>query len=42
MAITPAIVAMSGLYPDLTIEVTLDEGLIEAADAVDGGGVGET
>jgi DNA-binding transcriptional LysR family regulator len=33
MAITPAIVAMSGLYPDLTIEVTLDEGLVDIVAA---------
>jgi DNA-binding transcriptional LysR family regulator len=29
LAITPAIVTMSRLYPDLTIEVTADEGLVD-------------
>jgi len=29
LAITPVIVAMSRLYPDLTIEVTSDEGLVD-------------
>jgi DNA-binding transcriptional LysR family regulator len=33
LAITPAIVAMSGPYPDLTIEVTLDEGLVDIVAA---------
>jgi DNA-binding transcriptional LysR family regulator len=33
LAITPAIVAMSGLYPDLTIEVTSDEGLVDIVAA---------
>lgn len=33
LAITPAIVAMSRLYPDLTIEVTLDEGLVDIVAA---------
>jgi DNA-binding transcriptional LysR family regulator len=29
LAITPTLTAMSRLYPDLTIEVTLDEGLVD-------------
>jgi DNA-binding transcriptional LysR family regulator len=33
LAITPVIVAMSRLYPDLTIEVTLDEGLVDIVAA---------
>jgi DNA-binding transcriptional LysR family regulator len=33
LAITPAIVAMSELYPDLTIEVTSDEGLVDIVAA---------
>jgi DNA-binding transcriptional LysR family regulator len=33
LAITPAIVAMSRLYPDLTIEVTSDEGLVDIVAA---------
>ncbi|MDQ0394864.1 LysR family transcriptional regulator [Labrys monachus] len=38
LAITPAIVAMSRLYPDLTIEITADESLVDiVADGYDAG-----
>jgi DNA-binding transcriptional LysR family regulator len=33
LAITPAIIEMSRLYPDLTIEVTCDEGLVDIVAA---------
>jgi DNA-binding transcriptional LysR family regulator len=33
LAVTPAIAAMSRLYPDLTIEVTSDEGLVDIVAA---------